>query len=128
MTRALGIDDSITSCDCCGKSGLKFTVKIELDDGEIANYGQVCATRNTGKTRTQITSEINAYAEAQKAAARAEFFAHPVYAAERARFAARPRDMTGKAARDFVSDACNAAKSVRDAIAEKYGVSGYALL
>jgi hypothetical protein len=94
MARALGTDDSITNCDCCGKSGLKFTVIMELDDGEIAHYGQVCAGRNTGKTRPQITREIKAHAEAQKAAARAEFFAHPAYAAERAQFAARPASGT----------------------------------
>lgn len=128
MARALGTDDSITNCDCCGKSGLKFTVIMELDDGEIAHYGQVCAGRNTGKTRPQITSEIKAHAEAQKAAARAEFFAHPSYAAERAQFAARPRNLTGKAAMEFVESACAAADAVRDVIAAKYGVTRYTLL
>lgn len=43
--RILGTDDSVNSCDCCGRTGLKFTVTIELESGEIVHYGQVCATR-----------------------------------------------------------------------------------
>ena len=37
------------------------------------------------------------------------FSAHPAYAAERAKFAARPRNLTGKAAMEFVESACAAA-------------------
>lgn len=130
MARALGTDDSVTNCDCCGKSGLKFTVIMELDDGEIAHYGQVCAGRNTGKTKPQINSEIKAHAEAQKRAARAEFFAHPAYLAERARFAERERAgiRPGIAAMAFVEDAVAAADAVRASIAAKFGVSRYDLM
>lgn len=130
MTRALGTDDSVTNCDCCGKSGLKFTVIMELDSGEIAHYGQVCAGRNTGKSKPQINAEIRAHAEAQKRAARSEFFSHPAYLAERARFAERNRAgiRPGVAAMEFVESAVAAADAVRAEIAAKFGVSRYDLM
>jgi len=95
---------------------------------DCKKYFVVCAGRNTGKTRPQITSEIKAHAESQKAAARTEFFSHPAYAAERAQFAARPRNLTGKSAIEFVQSACAAADTVREVIAKKYGVTVNALL
>ena len=60
MTKALGITDERTSCDCCGKSNLKCTVAMELDGGEIVYYGRTCASRNTGKTSRQINAEVRA--------------------------------------------------------------------
>lgn len=125
-SKALGTDDSITTCDCCGKVNLKFTVAIELNDGEIVHYGQVCATRNTGKSRPQINGEIKARAQAQRQAARAEYFTHPAHIAERARFAQRdklPQRLFGIAAADFVRDACDAAELVCKEISVRYGVN-----
>jgi hypothetical protein len=135
MATAHGTDDSITTCDCCGKSNLKHTVIIELDSGEIVHYGSVCALRNTGKTRATITSEINARAAAIRAAATAEYRAHPAYIAERARFAERDAyaransgiRMVGTVAMEFVREACQAAEQARIAIAAKYGVAPYTL-
>ena len=126
--KTLGTDDSITTCDCCGKSNLKFTVTIELDDGEIVHYGQVCARRNTGKDQRTITSEIKAHKEGQRAAARCEYFASTAYLAERARFAERdalpfsdPRRL-GRNAAEFVREASDAAGLACAEIASKYGV------
>lgn len=134
-TRALGTDDSVTTCDCCGKTNLKFTVVIEQADGEIMHYGQVCATRNTGKTRPVINAEIKAHADQQRRAARAEFLAHPACIAERARFAERDevacrtgQRMVGIPAMEFVREACEVAAEARAAIAAKYGISSCALL
>jgi len=73
MAKALGKEEAVTTCDCCGKANLQFTIAMELDDGQIVYYGQVCAGRNTGKTRPQINGEIKAHAAAQLAAAQAEF-------------------------------------------------------
>lgn len=131
MTRALGTDDSITTCDCCGKSNLKHTVIIELDDGEIVHYGSVCATRNTGKASKVINSEIRAELARKVNAARAEYMASPEYRAERARFAERDRvnsRMLGRDAMEFVRDACAAADVARAAIAAKFGLSTYQVL
>ncbi len=69
MARALGTDDSVNTCDCCGKTNLKFTVTIELDSGDVVHYGQICAGRNTGKTRPQISAEIKSHKAAQEDAA-----------------------------------------------------------
>lgn len=134
MAHALGTDDSITNCDCCGKSGLKFTVIIELDNGEIAHYGQVCAGRNTGKTRPQISSEIKAHEAAKKAAAQAEWMVHPARIAERARFQERDEyarrtgiRMVGLIAMEFVQEAADAADAARKLIAAKHGVPAWSL-
>lgn len=43
MFKLLGITDEITTCDCCGKSNLKFTVGFENEVGEVVHYGRDCA-------------------------------------------------------------------------------------
>lgn len=131
MARALGIEEAVTTCDCCGKANLKFTVAMELDDGDVVYYGSTCAGRNTGKTRPQINGEIKAHAAAQRAAARAEYLAHPAYIAERARFAERdglPQRLFGIAAMEFVREACDAADAARAQIAAKFGLRSYEVL
>jgi hypothetical protein len=60
MARALFIDDSITTCECCGKTGLKATVAMLLEDDSLAHYGRTCAARNTGKSGQEITREVRA--------------------------------------------------------------------
>lgn len=128
MAKALGTDDSITTCDCCGKVNLKFTVAMELDDGQIVHYGQVCAGRNTGKTRPQINAEISAHKQAQRTAARAEFSSHPAYTAERAKFAERSAlpfndsRRIGMRAAEFVREASKAADMVCAEIAARHGL------
>ena len=135
MAKALGTTDAVTTCDCCGKSNLKMTVAMRLDDGEIVHYGRVCAARNTGKTTPQINSEIKAEAARIIAAARAEYKASPEYIAERARFAARDEyarthgvRMIGPVAMEFVKDACAAADVARAAVAAKFGLNSYQVL
>jgi len=44
MFRMLGINDDVTTCECCGKSGLKCTVVLTNGDGEVC-YGRDCAAR-----------------------------------------------------------------------------------
>ena len=56
--KALYIDDTVDTCDCCGKTDLKKTVAMQLDDGGIVHYGSVCAGRNSGKTASMIKREI----------------------------------------------------------------------
>jgi hypothetical protein len=57
---AILIDDSITTCECCGRTNLKATVLMQSDLGELVHYGRTCAARNTGKTSQQITKEVRA--------------------------------------------------------------------
>jgi len=40
----LGISDEVTTCECCGKSGLKRTVVISCGDG-MKFYGTSCASK-----------------------------------------------------------------------------------
>lgn len=47
MVTILGTDDTITTCECCGKTNLKHTVAVEIS-GVIHHYGSVCATKHTG--------------------------------------------------------------------------------
>jgi hypothetical protein len=61
---ALCLDDSVTTCDCCGRSDLKATVLMQSNLGELVHFGQVCAVRNSGKTRLQVTKEIRAERDA----------------------------------------------------------------
>ena len=58
--KALYLDDSINTCDCCGRTELKVTVAMQLDCGGILHYGRTCAARNSGKTSQQITKEVRA--------------------------------------------------------------------
>lgn len=62
MARALYIDDTVDTCDCCGKTGLKKTVCMKLDDDSIVHYGVICAGRNTNKDQRQIKQEVIKYA------------------------------------------------------------------
>jgi hypothetical protein len=61
---ALCLDDSVTTCDCCGRTDLKATVLMQSDLGELVHFGQICAARNSGKTRQQVTKEIRAERDA----------------------------------------------------------------
>lgn len=42
--RILGINDDVTTCECCGKSGLKCTVVLTDGEHEVA-YGRDCAAK-----------------------------------------------------------------------------------
>lgn len=75
--KALYLDDSVDTCDCCGRTGLKVTVAMKLDDGGILYYGRTCAARNSGKDQRRIKEEIEIDKKERKAAACAEFYAHP---------------------------------------------------
>lgn len=58
--KALYLDDSVTTCDCCGRANLKATVAMQLDCGGIVHYGRTCAAQNSNKTSQQVTKEIRA--------------------------------------------------------------------
>lgn len=42
--KVLGINDDVTTCECCGKSNLKCTVVLTNGEGEV-HYGRDCAAR-----------------------------------------------------------------------------------
>jgi hypothetical protein len=83
----LGISDEVDSCDCCGRGGLKRTVALRFEDGDLF-YGVDCAARALGMTATAVR---NAATNAQAAADAAADLANElrtVYAAAAAAFAA----------------------------------------
>lgn len=43
--KVLGINDDVTTCECCGKTGLKCTVVLERDGGGEVHYGRQCAAK-----------------------------------------------------------------------------------
>lgn len=121
--QAIKTDDSVTTCDCCGRTGLKFTVL--MSNG--AHYGAVCATRHAGKTSKELAAEMKASEAARVEAAKCEYRAHPAYAALLAKMAQRPRTLLGRAAADFIRDESDAELAVRRAVAGKFGVQTYQL-
>jgi hypothetical protein len=56
--KALYITDEVDTCDCCGRTALKATVAMKLDNGGILHYGRTCAARNSGKSQKKIREEI----------------------------------------------------------------------
>jgi len=61
---ALQLDDSVTTCECCGRNNLKATVLMQSDLGELVHFGRTCAARNSGKSSQQVTAEIRAERDA----------------------------------------------------------------
>jgi hypothetical protein len=61
---ALHLDDSVTTCECCGRTNLKATVLMRSDLGELVHFGRTCASRNSGKSSQQVTKEIRAERDA----------------------------------------------------------------
>ena len=78
MLRIISLSDTVTRCDCCGKSNLKKTVVLTSSDSnfpgsdEIQHFGQSCAQtalRNSGAKgyRNERTAkEMNTLAESAK--------------------------------------------------------------
>ena len=44
MLTIKGINDDVTTCECCGKTNLKCTVVLSNGDGEV-HFGRDCAAR-----------------------------------------------------------------------------------
>jgi hypothetical protein len=111
MAKQLGTDDSVNTCDCCGKTGLKFTFAVELDSGEVVHYGSTCVTRHTGRTRAQIESE-GAQREAVERGAKERIFrATPeAHIYDRRMSEAHALQLIGKAFKEF----CTAAREAAD--------------
>jgi hypothetical protein len=127
LFRVLGSDDSVNTCDCCGKTGLKATFAIEMiETGEILRYGSVCVTRNTGRKSGELAKMKAAHDQERREAARKEWHATPEYAAlEIKRKAAFAKGLIG---RDF-KEACmperETADRVRAEIAARFNIENF---
>ena len=119
MHKIMGTDDSINSCDCCGKSGLKFTFTVEVG-GEILHYGSTCVTKHTGKTAAKANQEIAERDAADKAAKEAIFRRTPEAIAYSEKWEEANRaGLIGRAFKDFCAVEQLAADAKR---AEIFGV------
>lgn len=45
MFKILGINDDVTTCECCGRPNLKCTVVMENSNGDVVHYGRDCAAK-----------------------------------------------------------------------------------
>ncbi len=53
------LDDSVSICDCCGRTNLQATVlMVDNETGAEFYFGRTCAARNSGKTSQQLTKEL----------------------------------------------------------------------
>ena len=127
MKTILGTDDTVTTCDCCGKKNLKKTVIVDID-GEVLHYGSVCATRWTGLSSKEIKKAINERHTAAVSAAKAEFY--PVFhalmpALETKRIEARNLGLSGSKFAEFCKVENGAIRTRQIEIAAAHGVSVY---
>jgi hypothetical protein len=120
----LDTTDSVTVCDCCGKSNLKMTFICDVD-GEIVHYGSTCVTRHTGKTHKEIKAQFAAELQARIDAARAEYRASPERAAYQAKTEAghAQKILPGRAFREFIAAEAAADDAVCTAIAARHNVT-----
>jgi hypothetical protein len=64
MTKILGTTDEITTCECCGKRGLKMTVALECN-GEVVHFGRDCAAAAlTGRKSSKVGRSVELLARA----------------------------------------------------------------
>jgi excinuclease UvrABC ATPase subunit len=62
--KCLGRNDEVTTCECCGKTNLKFTVVLTDGEGEV-RYGRDCAARKLlGNNKSGSVKSIDSLATA----------------------------------------------------------------
>lgn len=71
VARVLGTTDERTTCDCCGRQGLKKTVALLLQGQlEPVFYGVTCAAVAQGRTIKEVRADARAADRARDEAAR----------------------------------------------------------
>lgn len=132
-SKIFGWTDEVTSCDCCGKSELSGTFGVELDTGEVVNYGSTCVVRNLGfADRKAFNKAMRQDVDKRVKAARVRFAHTAEYAAEQVAFARAHADVKagklqlGIEFRNRTAEACKAAEARKTAIAKEFGVPAHA--
>lgn len=64
MKVIIGYTDSITECECCGKSNLKGTFCVEID-GIERYFGSTCAFKKHGLSEVEGKAAINTFKKEQ---------------------------------------------------------------
>lgn len=121
--RVLGFDESVNTCECCGKSPIKGTFAVELASGQVMYYGSTCVTRHTGKPAKVILQDARAALAVRCQSARQEVRDHPTYAAYEARMRqAHTAGLIGSAFREFCRREWEAQAAAQAEIAKRHGV------
>lgn len=72
MLEIQGITDTVDTCGCCGKTGLKRTVVIRRENGDLDFFGTTCAAEALKLSAKDVTAQARrAETAKQKAADRA---------------------------------------------------------
>jgi hypothetical protein len=126
MYKAIATDDSVNTCDCCGKSNLKHTVVMERDDGELFHFGSVCATKHSGFSSGVIKKQIDAVLQEKKDKACKEYkHSKEKLDVDAKHYMASKQGLIGVAFREFCRAEQEAAATKRKEIAAKYGIEAY---
>lgn len=128
--KILGTDDSINTCDCCGKTDLKATWTVEMiESGEILHYGSVCVKRNTGIKNVEAAAA--AYEREQIAKAAKELRQSSEWHQQEKAFAARQAlknqgvEMTFQEAYGMVKAECVAVDAKKAELMKKYNLKNF---
>lgn len=85
QVKFLGTTDDVTTCDCCGRRGLKSTVVLNFSfkgSDAVVYYGIDCAARALGRSAKEIRKGTRAADDTKaKAEAVARAKAHAAYMA-----------------------------------------------
>lgn len=60
MIKVLGVNSDTHICEHCGKTHLKKVVALQFEDGQILNYGVICAAKALGKSASVMTADAKA--------------------------------------------------------------------
>lgn len=127
MHTILGVEDSVNTCDCCGRTGLKYTVAVSIG-GDVLHYGSVCVTRHTGKSSAAVRKEARDAREQRLNSARKTVETHPSYAAYQSRMdAARKLNLLSTAFMEYCRVEREAQHTAQSQIALQSGFKFYEL-
>ena len=66
----LGTTDDVTTCDCCGRTELKSTVALSIDESDAVYYGVTCAAHALKRSVAEVKKGT---AAADRAIAKARY-------------------------------------------------------
>lgn len=79
LVKILGINDDVTTCECCGRAGLKKTVVLDMNGSQV-HYGMQCAAKSLRFGAGAALTSAKIAQEAEYAASHSRYaFAGPVW-------------------------------------------------
>lgn len=77
--KAIIFTDSVDTCDCCNKTGLKGTYLVSDELGNEYYYGSTCVKRNLSISQSELNNQINENLKIRKANAFDEYVNSQTY-------------------------------------------------